>query len=193
MRVALYARVSKDDGTQDPENQLHEMREYVTRQGWTLIDEYVDRATGKNADRKHFKRMMRDAEAKHFDLLVFWALDRLSREGVLETLQHLRRLNDWGVNWQSRSEQHIDSCGIFKDVIISLMATLAKQERIRISERTKAGLRRVQAAGKHIGRPALPVDVARLRELQASGVKTRDLPEHIGLSRATIMRALRVT
>jgi hypothetical protein len=56
-------------------------------------------------------------------------LDRFSREGVLETLQHLQRLNAWGVNWRSYTEAYLDSCGAFRDAVLSILATIAKQER----------------------------------------------------------------
>jgi DNA invertase Pin-like site-specific DNA recombinase len=61
MKIALYARVSKDDGKQDVENQLHELRQFAARSGWTVIAEYIDRASGKTADRPQFKRMFEDA------------------------------------------------------------------------------------------------------------------------------------
>lgn len=76
--------------------------------------------------------MFRAASPRTFDALPFWSLDRLSREGVLETLQHLSRLRGYGVNHRSFTEQYFDSCGIFKDAVISILATIAKQERIRI-------------------------------------------------------------
>jgi DNA invertase Pin-like site-specific DNA recombinase len=41
---------------------------------------------------------------------------------------------------RSFTEQYFDSCGSFRDAVISIAATLAKQERLKISERTMAGL-----------------------------------------------------
>jgi DNA invertase Pin-like site-specific DNA recombinase len=73
---------------------------------------------------------------------LFWKLDRFSREGVRKTLFYLTQLDGWKVGWRSFQEQWFDSCGPFKDAVISIMATLAEQERITISERTKAGLTR---------------------------------------------------
>src|SRR5439155_26056257 len=99
----------------------------------------------------------------------------LSREGVLETLNHLQRLSASGVGWRSYQESYVDSCGPFKDVVISLMATLAKQERLRISERTKAGLQRARRAGKVLGRPRVEVDVVKLRSLQEGGMSLRKI------------------
>jgi DNA invertase Pin-like site-specific DNA recombinase len=86
--------------------------------------------------------MLRDAGARKFDLLLFWALDRLTREGTLATLKCLEILEGYGVHWRSFTEPWIDSAGPFRDVVISLLASLAKQERIRIKERVRAGLDR---------------------------------------------------
>src|SRR5689334_23204942 len=104
-RVALYARVSTKDGRQDTENQLIALREYAAKQGWKISAEYVDRETGGTSKRPHFQRMFADARARKFDLVLFWSLDRLSREGVLATLNHLERLTATGVNWRSYTEE----------------------------------------------------------------------------------------
>jgi DNA invertase Pin-like site-specific DNA recombinase len=189
MRVALYARVSKDDGKQDTENQLHELRELCSRSGWTIAEEYIDRASAKTADRPQFKRMFEDASKRRFDLVLFWALDRFTREGVLETLNHLQRLSGWGVGWRSYQEAYFDSCGPFKDVVVSLMATLAKQERLRISERTKAGLQRARRAGKTLGRPRVHVDTAKLNHLRTSGMSFRQIAHKTGYSLSTVVRS----
>jgi DNA invertase Pin-like site-specific DNA recombinase len=193
VRVALYGRVSKDGGKQSTENQLHELREFCQRSGWTIEHEYVDRASAKTADRPQFQKMFEDASKRRFGLVLFWSLDRFSREGVLETLHHLQRLSGWGVNWRSYQESYFDSCGPFKDVVVSLMATLAKQERLRISERTKAGLQRARRAGKTLGRPRVEVNVPRLRKLQHSGISLRKIAKQEKLSVSTVVRSLRRT
>src|SRR3954453_14972775 len=192
MRIALYARVSKDNGTQGTENQLHELRGFCQRSRWSIEHEYVDRASGKTADRPQFKRMFEDAAKRRFDLVLFWSLGRFTREGVLETLNHLQRLSASGVGWRSYQETYLDSCGPFKDVVISLMATLAKQERLGISERTKAGLQRARRAGKVLGRPRVEVDLVRLRALQGNGYSLRKIAKKTGLSLSTVVRSLAV-
>src|SRR5712691_12771613 len=146
MKVAILARVSTTK--QDNDNQLLQLREFAAKQGWDIFDEYIDVETGSSADRPAFQRMLADASKRKFDVLLFWALDRLSREGVFETLVHLNRLESYGVCYRSYTEPYFDSCGAFKDVILAVMATLAKQERVKRSERTRAGLARVRAAGK---------------------------------------------
>jgi DNA invertase Pin-like site-specific DNA recombinase len=119
-----------------------------------------------------------------------WLLDRLSREGVLETLQHLNRLTSYGVNYRSFTEQYFDSCGIFKDAVISILATIARQERIRISERVRAGLRNARAKGKTLGRPRVIVDAGRISRLRAQGRSVRQIAAELGYSRGLVHNTL---
>ena len=111
-RVALYARVSTKDGRQDTENQLIALREYCAKQCWEIAGEYVDHETGGTSKRPHFQRMFADARQRKFDLVLFWSLDRLSREGMSATLNHLERLTAASVEWRSFTEQYLDSCGL---------------------------------------------------------------------------------
>jgi DNA invertase Pin-like site-specific DNA recombinase len=148
MRVALYARVSTRDKRQDTENQLTQLRQFTLTQGWAVAAEYVDRATGKHSDREQFQRLFQDASQRKFDLVLFWSLDRFSREGVRETLNHLERLTSYGVAYRSFTEQYLDSCGLFKDAVLAILAVIAKQERVRLSERTIAGLEKARKAGR---------------------------------------------
>jgi DNA invertase Pin-like site-specific DNA recombinase len=150
MRVCLYGRVSTS--RQDNENQLAQLRQFARLQGWTIVQEYTDEVTGSTSDRPAFKAMFLAASKREFDVCLFWSLDRLSREGALETLQHLQRLTSYGVAWRSFTEQYLDSTGIFRDAVVSILAVVAKQERVRRSERTKAGLERARARGKMLGR-----------------------------------------
>ena len=89
--------------------------------------------------------MFEAASRREFDVLLFWSLDRLSREGTVETLNHLQRLTSYGVHWRSFTEQYLDSTGIFREAVIGILAAVAKQERVRISERVQAGLARASA------------------------------------------------
>ncbi len=86
-RAAVYARVSTFD--QDPENQLAELRQYVTARSWTAV-EYVDKGVSGAKDRRPaLDALIRDAKHRRFDVLVCWRLDRLGRN-----LKHLVTLLD---------------------------------------------------------------------------------------------------
>lgn len=95
-RAALYGRVSTRDKGQEVENQLAQLRQFARHQGWDITQEYTDRASGSTADRDQFQAMFQAASQHEFDVLLFWSLDRLTREGVLPTLQYLTRLSDYG-------------------------------------------------------------------------------------------------
>src|SRR5450631_1413449 len=108
MRVVIYARVSTDDKGQDPLNQLLQLREHIGKmQGWELQREYVDQLSGKNGKRPAFQQMLKDAAAHKFDILLFWSLDRLTREGVLQTHLYLEQLAHAGVRFVSYTEQYV--------------------------------------------------------------------------------------
>jgi len=191
MKVAIYARVSTDDRGQDPLNQLLELRQFAARQGWTTVREYTDEATAKNGERTGFKQMWTDAAKHRFDLLLFWSLDRLTREGTYKTLTYLRRFSDAGVKFKSYTEQYIDSLGVFGEAIIGVLAAVAAQERIRISERTKAGLARTRAQGTRLGRPAKTVDLRKARKLRATGMNLRDIAAELRVSPALVCQKLK--
>ena len=100
--------------------------------------------------------------------LVFWALDRFSREGARATINYLHELESYGVGFVSYTERYLDSTGIFRDALIGLLAALANQEGIRLSDRVKAGMARARIEGKHVGRPCLDDRTRRqVRELRA--------------------------
>ena len=193
MRAALYARVSTKDKGQDTENQALQLRKFAETQGWTITAEYVDRATGKRSDREQFQKMFSAASRREFDVLLFWSLDRLSREGTVETLNHLQRLTSYGVNYRSFTEQYMDSTGIFKEAVIGILAAVAKQERVRLSERTIAGLERAKAQGRIGGRPRVqddPKTVKALHRLREEGKSIREIAASLSLSTNSVMKVL---
>jgi DNA invertase Pin-like site-specific DNA recombinase len=196
MRVALYARVSTKDKGQDAENQLRELREFAAKQGWAITAEFVDSESGSKGekDRPQFREMFNAASQRKFDMLLFWSLDRLSREGVLQTLQYLNRLETYGVNYRSYTESYFDSCGIFRDAVISIMATLAKQERIRISERVKAGIARRKSQGKRFGgRIAKRLDMENVARMREAGASMAEIAKALRVSPATICNRIHLT
>ncbi len=192
MRAALYARVSTD--RQETDNQLEVLRQWAEVAGHAIVVEYVDDGiSGKTDRRPAFQQMLKAARNREFDLLVFWSLDRLSREGARETLNHLQYLTAHGVEWRSHTESYLDSCGPLKDAVIAIMGCLAKQERIKISERTKAGLARTKAKGTVLGRRANDAAYTRVQEAWRATplASVRDLAKAAGCSRTTVLRAFR--
>jgi DNA invertase Pin-like site-specific DNA recombinase len=186
--IAIYARISTDK--QDNQNQLTQLRAFAATQGWRIVLEYVDIATGKNGDREQFKALFDAASRREFELVLFWSLDRFSREGVLETLQYLQRLTAYGVGYRSFTEQYLDSCGMFRDAVISILAVIAKQERVRLSERTLAGLAVARARGRVGGRPRLQCDRRKVMKLHVSGNSLGKIAKQLRLTKTTVYRII---
>lgn len=191
-KVGIYARVSTRD-KQEAANQLRELRTFAGKQGWKLVDTYVDQASGTRGPeaRPEFARMFEDAERRKFDLLLFWSLDRFSREGARETLNHLNRLELAGVKYRSYTQPYFDTAGPFAAALISILAALAAQEQIILSDRVRAGMRRAAASGVIFGRPRRVIDLAKLYDRwKQERASFADLAAETGVSKATIFRRL---
>ena len=188
MTAAIYARVSTRDKGQTNDNQLLELRAFAKRLGYLIFKEYCDQESGGTAERSQFQDLFLDAHQRRFQVVLFWSLDRFSREGVTETLNHLQRLNAAGVQFKSFTEQYLDSTGLFKDAIIAILAAIAKQERVRFSERIKAGQAR---SSKKPGRPKLdPTKLAEVRRLRGEGLSFKKIQMVTGVPVATMHKYL---
>jgi len=159
LKVALYARVSKDEASstgalQDPENQLQPMREFCKAMNWEIKKEFIDRASGGTANRPEFQNMLAEVRQRHFDLILVWALDRFSREGMRNTLSYIKQLKEYKTGLRSMQESWLDTSqeGV-GELLIAIFAWVAAEEKRRISERTKAGLAKLKAQGVKLGRP----------------------------------------
>lgn len=103
------------------------------------MGEYIDHESEGKADRVQFRRMFSVASRRRFDLVLVWALDRLTREGVAETFEYIKRLTSYGVQFVSFKEEHFRTTGPAGELMIALAAWIAKQERMPISERVRGG------------------------------------------------------
>ena len=190
-RVGLYARVSSRDKGQDTENQLARLREFCAANDWPIAAEYVDHVTGKRSDRDQFQAMFAAASRREFDYLVTWALDRLSREGVAKTFDHIKALRSYGIEYVSFSEPHFRTTGPAGELMIAVAAWIAEQEHRRVSERVRAGLDKARKQGRIGGRRRLVLDYERLAELDESGLTMREIAAEMGVSAAFVCKALK--
>lgn len=189
--------MSTKDKRQDTENQLHQLREFAERHG-RIYQVYTDQESGSKAGRSEFKQFLLDAYPQRFDLVVFWRLDRFSREGALATLRYLKELKDHGVNYKSFTEPYLyksftepylDSLGPFGDVIVSMLATIAAQDLIKISENTKAALAKKKAAGVQLGAPSKSAAlIEQVQQLKASGASNQNIARTLKMSPSTVAK-----
>ena len=152
-QAVLYARVSKNNESQDPENQLRDLRKLAELKGWVIVREYVDYASGAKESRPQFDLMMRDLTKGLIDAqaLMVWKIDRLGR-----SVRHLHNviatLKELGIAFVSWSD-NVDLSTPTGELIFGVLASVAQFELSLIRERTKAGLRDAVAKGKQLGRP----------------------------------------
>ena len=147
--AAVYSRVSTVGHGQDPAMQTRELREYCQRRGWDIFDSYLDEGvSGKKDSRPELNRMMEDAHARRFDVVVVWRFDRFSR-----SVSHLLRALENSMLSRSsfslcRADGHDHSN---RQARISILAAVSESERETIVDRVRAGLRNASAKGKTLG------------------------------------------
>lgn len=176
-----YARVSTD--AQDEALQTRALK----AAGIDAL--YVDRGvSGTRTSRPRLDAMLADATAG--DAIVVYSLSRLSR-GMSHLLELSERFDRDGISLVSLTEQ-IDTRSAMGTFTFRLLAALAAMERDLLVERTRAGLEAARAAGRTGGRkPALTADQRRHAQLLAAGgVRADDIAQSLGVSRATVYRAL---
>lgn len=153
MKVALYARVSLEEGNkedrryQEPENQLTPLREWVNNMKWEVVREYVDRGSGADSNRPEFKQMLSDAMQLKFSNIIVWKWDRFTRENMFVAVGRVNKLRERGIGIKSLTESWLDTGkdNPMADVVLAIMSWAAAEERKKISERTKAGIKRRRA------------------------------------------------
>ena len=149
MKAVIYSRVSTDDKGQDPNNQLEPLRKYAQAMNYEITKEYIDYASGGTSNRPEFQQMLQDSNKHEFDTILIWALDRFSREGILNTLSYLRKLKQNNIAIKSLQESWLDTSDTgMGELLIAIFSWVAEQEKKRISERVKAGLKGKKNVGK---------------------------------------------
>jgi len=188
MRTAIYARVSTVNHGQDVGMQVRELRQFADARGWQVVGEYLDEGiSGTKEKRPELDRLMADAHRRRFDAVIVWKFDRFARS-VSHLLRALETFNALGVAFVSLSES-LDTSTPAGKMVFTVLGAVAELERSLIVERVKAGLRNARAKGKHLGRPRIGLDIARIGRLRAQGRSWRKIARIMGCSSKTCRRA----
>ena len=164
-KASIYVRVSTGD--QDTVNQVLALTEWAKNRGYEVVAIYSEEESAwKTGHQRELARLLQDARKRKFDVMLVWALDRLSREGSLAILSLVHRLKTFGVKVLSYQESWTEAPGELAELLYALTGWVARMESQRRSERTKAGLERVKAQGKHLGRPPGSKDRRKRRRRQ---------------------------
>jgi DNA invertase Pin-like site-specific DNA recombinase len=182
--VAIYARVSTD--RQAVDMQLHELREYVARRGWTIQEEYIDHGySGSSTKRPAFTLMMNEAKKRKFDILLVWKLDRLSRS-MKDLITTLHELGALGIDFVSY-DNGLDTSTPTGKLVFHVIGAVAEFERDIIRERVKAGLENARRKGKTLGRPQIPTATFdQAKELRSQGISFRKIANKLDIHESTI-------
>jgi DNA invertase Pin-like site-specific DNA recombinase len=192
-KVAIYVRVSTKDKGQDVENQVSQLKRFCSSRGWDIYEIYSDNESGQKGrrERKSFDRMFNAARLGEFDILLFWALDRFSREGTLKTISYLQLLDEYKIRFVSYTEEFLNTNNdLVQSILIPLLSYFAQLEAKKISERTKAGMERARKNGKRLGREALSstgVD-KKIIDLQQQGYTDTQIMKELKISRNTVKK-----
>src|ERR1051325_8229783 len=168
-RAALYMRVSTKGHGQTTETQALALREYAAHRGYEIIEEYRDEGiSGSKDSRPALDRLIKDARARKFDLVIVARFDRFARS-VSHLLRALEEFSHLGIDFVSLSES-IDTSTPMGRMIFKILGAVAELERNLIKERVTMGISRARKQGKRLGRPRVEVD-----PLQIVGLRLRGL------------------
>jgi len=143
------------------------LTDWAEQRGFEVVKVYEEEESAwKSGHQRVFARLIDDARQRRFQALLVWALDRLSREGALAILSLVHRLSTCGVKVLSYQESWTEAPGELAELLYAPTGWVARMESQRRSERTKAGLARVKAQGKRLGRPPGSKDKRKRRRRQ---------------------------
>jgi DNA invertase Pin-like site-specific DNA recombinase len=190
-RVAIYLRVSTSK--QDTENQLRELSAVADRSGWDIWKIYEDAGISgaKGRDKRPgLEAMMKAVNAKQFDMVATWSVDRLGRS-LTDLLGILQDLQEKGVDLFLH-QQGLDTSTTAGKAMFQMLGVFAEFERGIIRERVNAGLARARAKGTKLGRrPVEPSVEKRIRELRADGDGILKIGRTLGVGTSVVQRVVR--
>lgn len=186
-RTAVYLRVSTEEQTLD--NQRADIKRLLRARRLRQIASFEEQISAAKT-RPEFDAMLDAAHRGEFEVLVVWALDRFGRS-MVGNLQAVLDLDRCGVEVVSVNEPWLDTGGPVRSLLIAIFGWVAEQERIRMGERTKAGLERARRQGVVIGRPRRAIDLRRAKSLLKEGLSLRQIAKRLKVPASTLHRALR--
>jgi DNA invertase Pin-like site-specific DNA recombinase len=190
-KVAVYGRVSTLGQTS--ENQTLILNEIINRNGWDLIDTYIDDGISgsKGRDKRpEFDRMCKDMIRRKFNRILVWDISRLGR-----SLQHLVEfLNDvQSVDCNLYIHQSgLDTSTPSGRMMFQMVGVFSEFERSMISERVKLGLQRVVSKGGTLGRRKTVTDnmKSHIMELRKEGLSLSEIATYVGISKMSVHRVV---
>lgn len=183
-RAATYLRVSTRD--QDVGMQRHETRDLAERRGWTIHEEYEDKASGASSNRPALVELRAAARRRAFDVLIVYRTDRVFRS-LRELLLVIDELGELGIGFVSVHEP-FDTTTSAGRLLLQVVGAFAEFERNVLRERTRSGLELARRKGKTLGRPRAAIDRELVDTMRRRGMKMPAIAKHFGVSVRSIQR-----
>ena len=189
MKVALYARVSTRDRDQDPETQLIKLRKFAAGQGWEIVKEYVDHASGADPNRPALKELRIAASKRDFEKVLIVRLDRIMRSARYAH-DLLGELELYDVALVCTDQMYDTSTPVGR-LLRNILLDMAEFERELARDRSIDGQQKARSKGKRIGRPERKIDVEAIRNLLEETGSEKKTAEILGVPRSTLRAHLR--
>lgn len=197
MNVRIYCRASTEG--QHADRALYSLRKFAADSNWQIAGEYIENASGAQLERVELLRLLEDA--KPGDILLIEAIDRLSRlkfgewgelKGTLKSKKLVIVSMDLPTSWRMLDTEDNDlTSGILRavnDMLIDILATMARQDYETRRKRQAQGIERAKAAGLYTGKEKDLEARETVREMLAQKVKPALIMKAAGISRATYYR-----
>ncbi|ABR48629.1 Resolvase, N-terminal domain [Alkaliphilus metalliredigens QYMF] len=152
MNIAIYSRKSKFTGQgESVENQITICREYIEKHFEKAeINVYEDEGfSGGDTDRPQFQRLIKEARAKRFDVLICYRLDRISRN-ISNFARTIEMLENNNISFVSVKEQ-FDTATPMGRAMLYIASVFAQLERETIAERIRDNMLQLARTGRWLG------------------------------------------
>jgi putative DNA-invertase from lambdoid prophage Rac len=183
-KAVVYIRVSTTD--QHTDNQRPELLQLAHARGFEVA-EVIEEKISAAKKRPGFEKVMTLAHRGKVNAVIVYAIDRIGRS-MVQNLQVVLELDRLGIEVISSREQWLQTHGPARSLLIGVMSWVAEQEKLRIRERTLAGLDRARREGKTLGRPPVEVDADKALLLRRRGLSLRRAAKKLGVSHMTLHR-----
>lgn len=196
MTVRIYVRASTKD--QDAERALESLKEFASTINGVTV-EYIENESGTKLDRPVLNQLLADAE--NGDTLLVESVDRLSRLKQEEFEVLKGRIKEKGLKLVVadlptthvllNTDDTITSSilNLVNNLLIDLLATMARLDNEKRIERIKQGLER--SGYKPNGKKADTAKHARIRELNDKGLTKEEIAKAVNCGVATVYRVIK--
>ena len=143
--AAIYIRVSTQDQAQHGfslDAQEESLVNYAKALGYEILKIYKDEGkSAKTLNRPEMINLLKDAEAKKFQAIFIYKLDRFSRS-LKDLILTIDKLKEWGIDFVSLQDK-IETASASGKLMFQIIGAFAEFERNIIGDRTKFGMEKI--------------------------------------------------